>query len=172
MMGTDQSPLGDLGEMGLVPVSICRKVDVWQHACVIPKQAKTSYMMLESQPGSLYTSALIKGGWEQHVSKHLFKKPELINHVLGKLGRQMKMERNPFLHFAVVSLRRAMPWSSKAPFLNARALEMLREKGWSDCRAVGSVSSEHCPGHWDVSEVFGWWIGGDASGMWVICPLG
>lgn len=56
-------------------------------------QEKTSHMMLESQPDSLYTPALMKGGWEQHVSKHLFKKPEHINHILGKLGRQMKMER-------------------------------------------------------------------------------
>lgn len=93
MMGNGQSPLGDLRELGLIPVSICRKLDVWQHAWALPKQEKTPYMVLESQPGSLYTPALIKGCWEQHVSKHLFKKPERINHILGKLGRQMKMER-------------------------------------------------------------------------------
>lgn len=156
MMGTGQSPLGDLRELGLIPVTICRKLDVWQHVWATPKQAKTSYMMLESQSGSLYTSALIKGGLEQHVSKHIFKKPELINHVLGKLGRQMKMERNPFLHFAAVSLRRAMPWGSKALFLNTRALQTPRgEEVVRVCRRVGSVSSEHCPGHWDVTEVSG-----------------
>lgn len=92
-MGNGQSPLGDLRELGLVPVCIRRKLDVWQHAWAIPRQAKTSYMMPESQPGSLHTPALIKGGWKQYVSKHLFKKPELINHVLGKLDRWMKMER-------------------------------------------------------------------------------
>lgn len=78
MMGNGQSPLGDLRELGLVPVSICRKLDMWQRAWAIPKQAKTSYMTPESQPGSLYIPALIKGCWKQHVSQLLFKKPELI----------------------------------------------------------------------------------------------
>lgn len=49
--------------------------------------------MLESQPGSLYTPALIKGCWEKHVSKHPLKKPEPKKQVLRKLGRQRKMER-------------------------------------------------------------------------------
>lgn len=110
--------------------------------------------MLESQPDSLCIPDLIKCGWEQHESKHLFKKPELINHVLGKLARQMKMERKSFPAFCsrVFKESHVMEQQGTIPEHQGIADDEGRRGG----EAVGQQGQfEHCPGHWDVSEIFG-----------------